>query len=238
MINLIQLNPIETKTAAQEGLPFWLFWLLIALIGLLSLFIFLRDKDLRRKIDFFFLGAKNRSLQIHLRRQIMREKKKKESLWLELGRIVYELKLAIDGAEAIFRSLDSLEKKKQQIVQQLNHLQNNLKTIQTKPFSASPIEEGLNSNLTLNSSASSIVEMIDEKDSLKLKAAWQRKRSKLEEKIKDLDEQANGFLITLGRITDTLRFKNEKLTPFYEKIDSINIKISHLEQRLDSLHPF
>lgn len=238
MVNLINLSQVEAASAVQEGLPFWLFWLLIALIGLLIFFIFLHDKDLRRRIDFFFLGARNRSLQIHLRRQMKREKKKKERLWLDLGRIVYDHKLPIDGTEAILRSLDSLERKKQQILSELSYVQNNLTIIQTKVSSSPSAGEGLNSSSTLNSEASSIAKIYMDKESPKSKATWQRKKSKLEEKIKDLEEQANDFLITLGRITDTLRFKNEKLIPIYEKIDSVNLKLSHLEQRLDSLHPF
>lgn len=238
MVNLINLNQAEAATLGKEGLPFWLFWLLVTLIGLLLFFIFLRDKDLRRRIDFFFLSARNRSLQIHLRRQMKREKKRKEKLWLDLGRVVYEHKLAIDGTEAIFRSLDALERKKQQIIGELDYVQNNLTIVQTQASSSPSVTPELNPELILNSKASPPNRIHFDKDSLKSKAAWQRKKNKLEEKIKDLEEQTEDFLITLGRITDTLRFKNEKLNPLYDKIDSVNLKLSHLEQRLDSLHPF
>lgn len=232
MVNLINLSQVDAATTVQEGLPFWLFWLLIALVGLLIFFIFLRDKDLRRRIDFFFLGARNRSLQIHLRRQMKREKKRKERLWLDLGRNVYKHKFTIEGTEAILRSLYSLERKKHQILSELNNLQLNLQMTPIEDSSSPSVSQELSFEI------SSVARIYFDKESPKSKATWQRKKSKLEEKIKDLEEQANDYLITLGRITDTLRPKNEKLIPLYEKIDSVNVKLSHLEQRLDSLHPF
>lgn len=238
MVKLIDLTQVEAATTVEEGLPFWLLWLLIAFIGLLLFFIFLRDKDLRRRIDFFFLNARNRSLQIHLRRQMKREEKKKKRLWLDLGRIVYENKLALEGTEAILKSLDSLIRKKQQILHELNYFQNNLKITPAEKSPSLSSGQESNSGVTSNSKASFKAMIHFDQDSPKSKAAWPRKKNKLREKIKALDEQAKAFLITLGRITDTLRFKNEKLIPLYEKIDSVNLRLSHLEQRLDSLHPF
>ncbi len=43
---------------SQEGLPYWILWFLLCIILLLLAFIFLRDKDLRQRLNRFLFGAK------------------------------------------------------------------------------------------------------------------------------------------------------------------------------------
>ncbi|GEM_PF-718428 len=230
----------STTLSIQEGLPFWIFWFLLGIIGLLVFFIFLRDKELRRRIDFFFLGARRRSLQLHLRRQMKKERKRKIFLWVEIGRIVYQKRLPLSAAEAIFVSLDSLEKKRtelqaesltiRQTLDYLGNVRTSSPLLSRKPVSAQADESP---SPPTSVAATKMSEKVKEEvRSLK------KRQAKIEEKIKDLEEQERVYFLTLGRLSDTVRLPEESLHPFYQKIDAANLKLAHLEQRLDSLHPF
>ncbi|MFW6132157.1 MAG: hypothetical protein ACOC5F_06145, partial [Candidatus Aminicenantaceae bacterium] len=48
----------------KEGLPFWIFWLLLCVILLLTAFIFLRDKDLRKRLNNFFFNTKIKLIKL------------------------------------------------------------------------------------------------------------------------------------------------------------------------------
>jgi len=235
---MFSLDEIHSAATFQEGLPFWLFWFLVGLIALLVFFIFLRDKDLRRRIDVFFLSAKKRSLQIHLRRQLDREKKRKERLWLELGRMVYENALTIRGAETVLKTIDSLERKKKELLSRLDNFLPNLEDSSFIPASARPADPELSNPLAKSARRSEEARILLGREKTKARRVWKKKQGKLEGKINDLERQINSLLLTLGRMADTFRLKDEKLALLYEKIDAVNLKLSHIEQRLDSLHPF
>jgi hypothetical protein len=78
--------PAQAPPVAAEGLPFWLLWLLLCVILLLIAFIFLRDKDLRRRISAFLSGARRHMTRLRLQAKLKREKEKKITLWRELGK--------------------------------------------------------------------------------------------------------------------------------------------------------
>jgi hypothetical protein len=79
---------VQAQAAAgvPEGLPFWLLWFLLCVILLLVIFIFLRDKDLRRRISAFLSGARRHMLRLRLQAKLKREREKKAALWRELGK--------------------------------------------------------------------------------------------------------------------------------------------------------
>lgn len=232
----------ETAQSFQEGLPYWAFWLLLGVIVLLLFFIFLRDKDLRRRIDFFFLSARNRSLQLHLQRQIRREKKRKEALWLQIGQIIYESRLSLTGTEALFLALDSLVAKRNQLETELLALQENMSRFEaTKKFSpAGAADQKISSGsepatASIKERPQPASEPVEPGVQL---ASWKRRYAKLREKIKDIIDHERAYLTTLGRIADTRRPDDGRLQRLYHEIDQINLRLSHIEQRLDSLHPF
>jgi len=94
---------------AGEGLPYWAFWLLLCVIILLLLFIFLRDKDLRRRLSAFLSGARRKMIRMRLAARIRHEKEKKAGLWKELGRKAWSKDVRVEGTEETFRSLSVLE---------------------------------------------------------------------------------------------------------------------------------
>jgi chromosome segregation ATPase len=96
----------------REGLPYWAFWLLIFVIVLLVTFIFLRDKDLRRRLDYLLSGGKRRFLRIRLRVRLRRERQKRQGFIKDLGQKAWSLDLKLAASESILRELGALEKKR------------------------------------------------------------------------------------------------------------------------------
>jgi chromosome segregation ATPase len=76
----------QSPAAAAEGLPYWLLWFLLCVILLLVAFIFLRDKDLRRRISAFLSGARRHMTRLRIQAKLKREREKKTALWRELGK--------------------------------------------------------------------------------------------------------------------------------------------------------
>jgi len=82
--------PAQAPVDVSEGLPFWLLWFLLLVILLLIAFIFLRDKDLRRRISAFLSGARRRMTRLRIQARLRREAEKKAALWRELGKQAWD----------------------------------------------------------------------------------------------------------------------------------------------------
>ena len=74
---------------AAEGLPFWLLWVLLCVILLLVAFIFLRDKDLRRRLSAFLSGARRHMTRLRIQAKLRKQRDRKAALWRELGRVAW-----------------------------------------------------------------------------------------------------------------------------------------------------
>jgi len=82
------LQALEPAEAARM-LPFWMLWLFLCVILLLLVFIFLRDKDLRRRISAFLSGARRHMSRLRLQVKLKKERAKKAALWRELGKLAW-----------------------------------------------------------------------------------------------------------------------------------------------------
>ena len=105
------MDPIAQapSSGVPEGLPFWLLWFLLCVILLLVVFIFLRDKDLRRRISAFLSGARRHMLRLRLQAKLKKELEKKAALWRELGRQAWNQDIqasCIEGPCARLADLD------------------------------------------------------------------------------------------------------------------------------------
>ncbi len=98
-----------TPEMSGEGLPFWLFWLLLCIILLLIFFIFLRDKSLRQRMSAFLSRARRRMLRRRLQAKIKKEEEKKVLLWKELGKEAWSKEILVEHAEAIFEKLKAFD---------------------------------------------------------------------------------------------------------------------------------
>jgi chromosome segregation ATPase len=114
---MIGISPLASSLqplpdTAREGLPYWIFWLLLSIILLLLFFIFLRDKDLRRRLSAFLSGAKRKMLRLRLQAKLRKERDKKSGLWKELGRKAWSEDIRIEGAAEVCRRLKVLEEER------------------------------------------------------------------------------------------------------------------------------
>ncbi len=118
-------------TAAKDGLPYWTFWLLISFILLLLAFIFLRDKELRRKMDDFFFRTRKKLIKYRHQRRMTRENRKKDRLIMELGQKAWERRIEITNGKKVFRELQYLEEKNVKLVKETDDIKTKLSFLNT-----------------------------------------------------------------------------------------------------------
>jgi len=99
----------EIPPSTTEGLPFWIFWFMLCIILLLLAFIFLRDKDLRKKLNMFFMGFKKKIKKIRLQQMLKREQQKIKNTLLELGRKAWSQNIKVPSSESLSKKILSLE---------------------------------------------------------------------------------------------------------------------------------
>ena len=99
------------NSAAKDGLPYWTFWLLISFILLLLAFIFLRDKELRRKMDEFFFRTRKKMIKYRHQKRLARENRRKERMIMGLGQKAWERRIETKNGKKIFLELHYLEEK-------------------------------------------------------------------------------------------------------------------------------
>jgi chromosome segregation ATPase len=99
----------EIPPETAEGLPFWLFWFMLCVILLLLAFIFLRDKDLRKKLNMFFMGFKKKIKKIRLQQMLKREQQKIKNILLELGRTAWSQNIKVPSSGSLSKQILRLE---------------------------------------------------------------------------------------------------------------------------------
>ncbi|MDW7761185.1 MAG: hypothetical protein SCM96_11180 [Acidobacteriota bacterium] len=97
---------------SKEGLPFWAFYLLLSIILLLLIFIFLRDKDLRRRLSAFLSRARRKMIRFRLSLKIKREKHACADLRKDLGKKIWAEGLPIEGTADIREQLKAYDAEK------------------------------------------------------------------------------------------------------------------------------
>lgn len=120
-IAFFRFQRLAEKTRA--GLPYWLFWFLLCIIMLLVAFIFLRDKDLRQKLNLFFFKTKRKLIKIQLQVRLKKEKKKKDELIGELGKKSWREGIRLEKSKKIERNLKNLEKNRFRFQKRLEEIE-------------------------------------------------------------------------------------------------------------------
>ncbi len=110
---------------SNEGLPYWAFWLLLCIIFLLVVFIFLRDKDLRRRLSLFLFGAKKKLIKIRLQARLRRESRRKTEVLRNMGKKIWQEAIQIPKGEKIHKELINLQ-------QHIDETEQESKELQTK----------------------------------------------------------------------------------------------------------
>jgi DNA repair exonuclease SbcCD ATPase subunit len=124
MMNLISSLPSSAlpSTDSREGLPYWIFWFLLCVIMLLVTFIFLRDKELRQKLNSFLFSARKKLIKFQLQSRLRKENRKKDALIKELGKKTWEKGIRVDGGKKIEIKLNKLEKNRIRFQKQLDDI--------------------------------------------------------------------------------------------------------------------
>ena len=92
----------------RQGLPYWIFWLMLCMILLLLFFIFLRDKRLRMRLSAFLAGARRRSVLIRLKFRLKKERQARAAALRKLGERAWGEDIRVAGSESVFAQLKNL----------------------------------------------------------------------------------------------------------------------------------
>lgn len=110
MTPFVSVQGAGVPEIAREGLPYWMAGLLVSVIVLLLVFILLRDRDLRHRVNEFLSGAKKRVKRAQLRLKLKRERKRRTEALGELGRKAWAARPEGEAYESCLANLAILEK--------------------------------------------------------------------------------------------------------------------------------
>jgi len=222
----------------REGLPYWIFWLLLCIILLLVAFIFLRDKDLRQRLNAFLSGAKRRMKRTQLQIRLNKEKTKKVEIVRSLGKRVWEEKIQNEKFLATFKELERLDSQDSgcQAVQK-----DILAKIVTLKREQEEARQHYKSLMKMKDSGQQPdmeqIRMAKEKTKL-----FKKEIKELEKRIragqatlKDIQSHRNRNFGQLGIFMDEKRLDLKDYQPIYAQIDEMNRTILNLMSRIEKL---
>ncbi len=233
------LQEAAAAQAAPEiagGLPYWLFWFLLCVILLLLATIFLRDKDLRRRMSAFLSGTRRRMLRLRLQTRLGREKEKKAALWRELGRRAWSEEVAATCVAGECRKLAGLEEEMHALQMAWHEVYSRIEALGREHEQGTgrireavkeqedlrrPLEEERRS---LGSRKSEILDAIGG-------AAWEADSAGAQ--LKALDREAR-TVEGNAKLADIE--KAERLNRIKEKADALAGRVRTLEEKLPILH--
>jgi len=113
------ISPQTPPPTSSEGLPYWIFWLLICIIILMVFFVFLRDKNLRRRINLFLFGAKKKLIKLRFQMRLKREHRKKIEIFRELGQKAWQDIIEVHNSERVAVKLTRLDNEEKSLIKEL-----------------------------------------------------------------------------------------------------------------------
>ncbi len=229
--NLQQASSIE-----REGLPFWILWLLLCVILLLLAFIFLRDRELRQRLNEFLSGAKRRMKRAQLQIRLNREKRKKGELLKELGRNAWLAKLSDKKYDPFIHNLEQLENESRERQAELKGILTGIIDLQKKQEDARQTHKQLTKlkEAGQNPDGQSIRAAKDEEKRLKKEIKdGERKIKAGQDALKDIDRRKADQFLRLGTIIDEGRPEAKDFLGFYVQIDKINRQILHYMSEIE-----
>ncbi|MCJ7681284.1 MAG: hypothetical protein MUP70_11200 [Candidatus Aminicenantes bacterium] len=116
---------------AQEGLPFWIFWFLLSIILLLVIFIFLRDKDLRRRINLFLFRTKQNIFRLRLEKNLKKERKKITEVYRDMGEKAWKESIPVGDDQGLPEKLKQLELKRKSLRESIQSTEKKMQDLTT-----------------------------------------------------------------------------------------------------------
>jgi chromosome segregation ATPase len=205
---------------SSEGLPYWTFWLLLFVILLLVVFIFLRDKNLRRRINLFLFGAKKKLIKLRLQTRLKKEHRKKDEFIRSFGKKIWEEKIKIPMGEKIHQELDKLEQNKQDLERETKDVLSKIKGLEADQ------EKFDHKHKDSVTEFESDRKLYQEKSS-EIKDEERLLEIKVTEKQKELEGVIRGINSSMNKADDRL----EELTKLREELDETIKKL--VGKRLD-----
>jgi len=197
----------------REGLPYWILWLLLCVIFLLITFIFLRDKDLRRRLSLSLYGPRRRWNRITLQARLNKERKKRAALFQELGRTARLLKFRPKKSSGLAKRLEELEQKLGLSQGEMQKVSSRMESLQAavKPRR----RKGLTAEKAIK------VEKRDLQNILR--------------DVSLLERHRNSVLEELGMMVKQERAARDAFLPLYAQIDMAEETIQEMQGIIDSL---
>ena len=204
----------------REGLPYWTFWLLLCLILLLLAFIFLRDKDLRRRLNVVLSGPKRRLIRTRLRMLVARAKRRRADLQADLGKAAWQARVEPARFEADFRHLERLDRALSLNQDELAASRARKSAVQSRLERARPRGDDPPPKAD------------PETSSLKKELKVLKKRVEAgESEARRLEAERRARYASLGEKIDELRPDLPDFAPLFARIDKLNREImTHLDR--------
>jgi chromosome segregation ATPase len=197
---------------------------------MLLAFIFLRDRDLRQRLNEFLSGAKKRMKRTQLQIRLNREKRKRTVLLKELGKKAWVDKVSDDKYKAFFHALEHLEKQGSERQTELQGILSRITDLQKKQEDARKTTKQL---LKLKEAGEvpdghKIHEAKEEEKRLKKEIRdGDRKIKAGQEFLKAIDRQKEEQFIEIGALIDRGRPEHKDFLGIYVQIDKLNRNILH-----------
>jgi chromosome segregation ATPase len=228
--------------AHGSGVPYWIFWLMAAIIVILATIILVRDKGVRTAIKKAFKKIFKRiEKEIHqakIKAAIAREKEHIAQLQETLGREIHQKRIPIEarGAANIQAGLETLDRKENLLERQIREIQQEIQDSETayrqkrekletgikqQEDRGAPEEEKLN---RLKKELAHLKKAAWEKEKLKTKT--EKKIAAQREKIKEINEDEDLSTIEkemkTGEVQETIAAAARGLEQLTRDLASLN----------------
>lgn len=217
------LDFLSSAEMQKEGLPFWLFYLLLSIILLLIFINFLQNKELRQKLSYTLAGPRRRFNQLRLKASLRKEEEKKSELFRQLGQLASVRWPELPEVEEIASEIRSLEEESGKLQAFWHEIYKNLEDLKLEKEKLS-----LAQNPVVKNSAR--LEELYEKI-----ARLEKNRAEIQEKLLATKEMLEPHHETIGRVIYKLKPDREDLTFLYFQIDKTEEKITSLKNNIENL---
>lgn len=224
--------------ASREGLPFWILWLLICVIFLLLAFIFLRDKDLRRRLAAILSGGKRRVLRARLRLRLKRNHRRRDEQRRELGRLARIGNVEPRRFEPFYSDLARLDAAAAAAQSSINEHRARILAFQNAADEARRRRNDLHKRRDAGArlDVPGVRAAKREESTAKKEAKSFRKRLEdFQDEARKVEDERAGLLRALGETIDEVRLERSEFGPIFAAIDRINRNIQALIDQIEKL---
>ncbi|MDD8026843.1 MAG: hypothetical protein PHI34_10030 [Acidobacteriota bacterium] len=237
-MNTAAFSQQAVEDLSPQGLPYWTLWLLLCVILMLVAFIFLRDKDLRHRLDFYLSGAKRRMQRTRLRMRLNKAKNKRSLLLRDLGGRCWTSRLAIPRTATLLHEIDGWEEKRLErqsglkgALAKVLELQRHMDETRVQDRSLAKLKETGHPG-----SPREIHRIRDEERRIRKEIRVQERKIRTDQSaVKHLEFEKGVRLEALGSLADESRPPEPEFQNLYVEIDAVNRAILHYLNEIENL---